>query len=87
MKEAYILRVSGEKIPIVPINQTDFSLEELYGYINCELIEVVYLSDNIMIIDEEGKLRGKEINGQATLLYQRDYIVGDVVIMHPSFFK
>lgn len=55
------------------------------GYIEC-----VTLSDDlVMVVDEEGKLRGKGVNKIATEIFlcnnqYSDIIVGDVVICHIS---
>lgn len=47
-------------------------------------LEMVRTRDGrIMVLDEEGKLKGKPLNQEATRLYGAnfDYIVGDVVVM------
>lgn len=47
-------------------------------------LEVVRTRDDrIMVIDEEGKLKGKPLNQPATILYgsTADYIAGDAVLM------
>lgn len=51
-------------------------------------VEVVYLPDGRqMLIDEEGKLKRKPVNVEATMLYGRrnDVIVGDVVVLEKEF--
>ena len=61
--------------------------------IGCQYGEIVYLSKQvIMVLDEEGKLTGKQINRYATALFQErfghiDPIVGDVVICHSRSIK
>ena len=90
--DALLIKETGESQFIAPKNGTDFTLEELYALIGCDLIEVVYpLVDNgnIFIIDEEGKLTGKDINYAATIMwgYPGDALVGDVIFCHTSMLK
>jgi len=47
------------------------------------LIELVYLSNaEVMVVDEEGKLKNKNVNVRATHMYANvnDVIVGDVIL-------
>ena len=52
-------------------------------------VQLVYLSnDDIMVIDEEGKLKNKPVNPQATIqatrdkaIFNNDWIAGDAIIM------
>jgi hypothetical protein len=56
-----------------PANGTDFSLEELQQMVGGH-IEIVRLSSGyIIVIDEEGKLKGKPVNAPASLLYDISY--------------
>lgn len=89
---ALLIKATGESQFITPKNGTDFTLEELYTLIGCDLIEVVYpLVDNgnIFIIDEEGKLTGKDINYAATIMWgvTGDVLVGDVVYCPSEMLK
>lgn len=74
MNKAQLINPNGEITEVTPENGTDFSLAECYQLINCEMVEVVELSDGrIMILDEEGKLKDEfEINDKATELFMRD---------------
>ena len=96
-KQAFIFKANGERKEVVPANGTDFSLGELKeivgGYI--EIIPSV-LDDMIMVIDEEGKLKGKESNPVATFLYVHsftkdgilcDVVVGDALLCHESMVR
>ena len=76
------------------INKTNFNLKELYKLIDCDTIEVVYLSNgDLMIIDENGKLLEKRYNDYATKILRtnnpenRDFIVGDALICSSSELK
>ena len=52
-------------------------------------IELVYLNDKeVMVIDEEGKMKSKPINPHATIhatrnraIFNNDWIAGDAIIM------
>ena len=83
----------SSKIDINPNNGTDFTLEELYKHLECNMIEVVYFNDNtIMIVDEEGKLQDKMINTDATYIFRKkrkdnDFIVGNAIVCNVSELK
>ena len=84
--KAKIYKADGTIIDnIVPENGTDFQLGELQKIVG-GYIEIVSLLDNeIMVINEEGKLIDLPINEKATELYNEvdgfyDYIVGDVLV-------
>lgn len=92
-----IIKPNGDIIPVKPDNGEYFTLEELKeavgGYIEyCETIYPVHT----MVIDEEGKLKGKEYNPIATELYRYakdskgnllDVIVGDVLYSPKSMHR
>ncbi|MBQ7205011.1 MAG: DUF3846 domain-containing protein [Muribaculaceae bacterium] len=83
---AILIKSSGATAGIFPANGTDFKLEELQGYVG-GLIEIVYLTkDVIMVINEEGK-DVLPFNPMATVMAKRqcaifpgDYICGDVLM-------
>ncbi len=85
---ARLISTDGSERDIAPANGTDFTLEEMYAALGCDMIEIVYLlDDRIMVIDEEGKLSGKAENGTATMLAAddlgirpSDYIAGTALI-------
>lgn len=56
---AKIIRTDGTITRNVkPQNGVSFSLEEMYKYIGCEMIEPIYLDgDCVMVCDEEGWLK------------------------------
>jgi hypothetical protein len=69
---AILILTTGKIKSVEPRNGYDFSLEELYKMLSCELIEVVGLSDSvIMIVDESGALKpDRAWNKRATKIYQ-----------------
>lgn len=84
--------ISNQKLEkIEPKNKKNFTLKELYEILDCDTIEVVYLSNgNIMIIDENGKLLDKRYNDYATNILRtdnpdnRDFIVGNALVCNSS---
>jgi hypothetical protein len=87
--KARIYKADGTIIETAPANGTDFQLEELQKIVG-GYIEIVSLLDNeIMVINEEGKLTDLPVNENATELYNEvdgfyDYIVGDVLVCDSS---
>lgn len=81
---AKIYRTNGDVETVEPKNGTDFKLDELSSIVG-GYIEVLYLDDKeILVCDEEGKLKGYPLNVRATDIVRScgisDYIVGDVLI-------
>jgi len=91
-KQAYIYKINGEIIPILPINGSEFNLSELQSFVNGS-IEIVYLDNSsCMIVNEEGKLLDLTINSEATKLYTLckgsfDLICGDVLVTPLTYIK
>ena len=76
---AQIIKTNGEKIDITPKNGKDFKWEELHDAIG-GYIELVRLRDGkLMVVDEEGIPKGREVNVVASLMVGFT-IVGDVVL-------
>jgi len=87
---ALLLKTNGEQYDVAPNNGTDFTLEEMQGYVN-GLIELIYLSDGrIMIINEEGAIDDvSEPNELAMELYTENQrmvlpLFGDVLVIEKS---
>lgn len=79
---AILLKTDGTKTELKPASGKLFNLRELQDAVK-GYIELVYLTDGkIMVVNEEGKLNGFEINHNATKLANlpNDVIVGDVLI-------
>lgn len=77
---ATIIRVTGEEENFtMDKNTTIEQLREIVG----GNIEVVQLHDRkLMLVDEDGKLKGKPINEKATNMYvpMFDMVAGDVIV-------
>lgn len=94
--KAQIIKADGTIIKVEPNNGTDFSLEEMNEIVG-GYIEIVWFhdgSDNIMVLNEEGKIEGLPYNHQATIIAQQgkaisltDNIVGDVLLCHKDQVK
>lgn len=82
---AKIYKANGEVLDIEPKNGKDFKLAELQEIVG-GYIEIAQMKNNdIMVINEEGKLNDLPYNEKATEIYQRqvyfgDFIVGDVLV-------
>lgn len=72
MKKAILIKTDGTVQEVKPKNSNDFQLDELYELLDCNMVELVKLSDGrIMIADEDGKHEDAIINREATALYQQ----------------
>lgn len=84
---ARIIKTNGEIIPVEPKNGTDFQLEEMQKIVG-GYIQLFYLMNDegeVIVMNEEGKFEGLPVNDKATelaesLLYDGDFIVGDVLV-------
>ena len=76
----------------IHIIKRDIELEEMQKLVG-GLIEIATLENgDTLVFDEEGKLKEKPINEEATILYRNnfitdDFIVGDVIIVKEGYFK
>ena len=78
--EGIWLKSNGEKIIVKPENGKDFKYEELRNFVG-GYIETVYLKNNeIMIVNEEGKINDLDINENATNVYIQSYGVMDIIV-------
>lgn len=86
-KPARWIRADGSESEITPKNGRTFTFEELYPLIETDTIELLYLPNGrLMLLDENGKIRGtpKPRNDLATVMADNiagdDCIVGNVVV-------
>lgn len=85
---------SAHPQPVLPANGTNFELEELYRLLDCSSVDVVRLTEElILIIDDEGKFRTPAyLNLLASYLWHTyqpsargvDTIVGRAIYCHTS---
>lgn len=91
---ATLYKANGDIIEVSPENGERFTLVELYDMLSCSLVERLILPRNeVMIVDEEGKLFGKDINAKATRIYHSaermniwDWIAGDALVCNSDEF-
>ena len=81
---AKIYKTNGTVVEVNPKNGKDFKLEELQAIVG-GYIEVLPINNKeVLVCDEEGKLKGYPLNIAATDIVQSNgisnYIVGDVLI-------
>lgn len=84
MNKAKLYKADGTILEVVPANGTDFQLDELKKMVD-GYIEIVPAGEGkIMVLDDEGKLKGKPVNDAATMIFMQagfyDTIVGDVLV-------
>lgn len=91
---SFIIKANGKTIYVDPKNGTDFSLEELQSFVGGNIQIVHLLRGELMVINEEGKLRNLPVNEEMTILAKwkgaisgNDFIVGDALICHKSQIK
>lgn len=81
---ARLIDTDMTNVEVKPENGRDFKLEELYKLLDCEMIEIIHLGGHfdgqIMIIDEEGKLTGKQRNRVATDIFMVDRTWSDTIV-------
>ena len=85
MTSAQLLRTDGTHDDITPKNGKRFTfIGEAYDLIGTDMIQMCATHDGrLLLIDEDGKLKGKRVNVAATALYvygAQDAIVGDVIV-------
>ena len=80
-----IYKTNGEVIEASPKNGKNYTYEELREIVG-GFIQIIFLKDKFMIINEEGKLNNLPYNDNATVLYRAnfrntiDFIVGDALL-------
>lgn len=83
---AKIIKTTGKERNIKPANGTDFTLWELQEAVG-GYVEFIHLEDHrTMVVDEDGRIKGKPVNLAATKLCGRT-IVGDVLVCDKSQIK
>ena len=75
---AEIIKTNGERITVRPKNGKDFKLEELKKIVD-GYIEVLYLGDKLMVLNEEGKPLNLPVNVEATKEYMKVFGPFDVI--------
>ena len=94
---ATLMKIDGTTQEVFPQDKKrGFTLEELYKLVggNCRLIEAPgpFNDGRLMIMDEEGKLNGQELNVEASEKFYKelgykDLIMGNVIMVNNEEFK
>lgn len=86
-----LVKSSGMMREIAPLNGKHYTLQEITHYIG-GYMEIVHVGNGkVLIMDEEGKIKGKLPNRTATgwLLTEgiNDWIAGDVILIDRKHIK
>ena len=94
---ATLMKINGKTEEVFPKDKKrGFTLEELYALVggNCRLIEAPgpFKDGRFMVMDEEGKLNGKELNVEASEKFykelgRKDLIMGNVIMVNNKEFQ
>lgn len=81
---ATLIKPDGSATTVTPASGGAFTLEELQGFVG-GYIEFVHVGDRILVVDEDGKAKGKPFNRAATerchgYIFSDDGIVGDALL-------
>ena len=74
---------------VTPKNGETYELEELQGYVGGWVQVVNAFNGKILVLNEDGKMIGLEVNEKATRMYSYvlaagDCLVGDVLVINNS---
>ena len=87
---ATLIQVDGSERQVLPASGQAFTLEELQALVGGYVEPLRLPSGDIVLLDEDGKLKQKPKNGRATTLVRSagiaaaDFIVGDVLVCSKS---
>lgn len=90
---ATIIYVNGSTRELRPANGRCFTLEELQEAVGGFIEPIRLPCGDELILDEEGKIKGKSMNGRASVLLAAagglpdDYVAGDAVRMSAREFE
>ena len=82
---AQLIRVDGSEETIDSVG--GLSLEKAQELIGGYVQALPSTDGRLILCDEEGRIKGKEVNHRASAFYGRDIVVGDVVMVIRSEFK
>lgn len=91
MSKAKLYKNDGTILEVVPSNGIDFQLKELQEMVGGYIEIVSAGKGKIMVIDDEGKLKGKPVNDAATMIFMQaggyDIIAGDALVCDSEMVK
>jgi len=83
---AKLILADGTVEAVEPKNGSDFTLEELRAFVGryIELLHPPSQAGAVLVVNEDGRLRGLSLNKVASAAYGHDFIVGDALLCHTS---
>lgn len=87
---ATLIKVDGSQKDVFPADKENgFTLEELYGLLECEMIEIAttFQDGKMLVVDEEGLLKPDPIVNQVASMLVGDYIVGNAIVVSQEEFQ
>lgn len=70
---AKLIKTNGEIIKVIPKDKKAFSYNELKDYVGGRIEIVPLPSGKKIVVNEEGKLTGLEVNKEATKIWKGEY--------------
>jgi hypothetical protein len=79
---AKLIKTDGTMVSIEPADGKAFTLEELQKFVGgyIQIIRPPSRVGALLVVNEEGRLIGLPFNPAASLIYEKDEIVGDAVL-------
>lgn len=87
------ITMDGKVEEVKPKDGKQFTLKELQGFVGGTIDVLMFPSENVMYVNDNGKLEGLEKNEKATEIFKKEFpietypnnndelIVGDVLVM------
>lgn len=87
---ATLIKVDGSQKDVFPANKENgFTLEELYGLLECEMIEIAttFQDGKMLLVDEEGLLKPDLVVNPVASMLVGDYIVSNAIVVSQEEFQ
>lgn len=87
---ATLIKVDGSQKDVFPADKENgFTLKELYGLLECEMIEIatIFQDGKMLVVDEEGLLKSKPVVNPVASMLVGDYIVGNAIVVSKEEFQ
>ena len=87
---ATLIKVDGSQKDVFPADKKNgFTLEELYGLLECEMIEIAtsFQDGKMLVVDEEGLFKPDPVVNPVASMLVGDYIVGNAIVVSQEEFQ
>lgn len=87
---ATLIKVDGSQKDVFPADKENgFTLKELYGLLECEMIEIatIFQDGKMLVVDEEGLLKPDPVVNPVASMLVGDYIVGNAIVLDNKEFQ